>query len=383
MSKKLIIILSSVLSLVLLSIIGLIFLILNFGKLFSKNNTVPTYNIEVYKSIFLDTLIGKKTDDNMLLPTSELGTKEIEYSINNKKHKIIINVVDTTPPVSMIGKKYYHIRGTNFTILQDTYCGDNYDSHPKCEVIGDYDLDTLGTYKAKYIATDSSGNKFEKDFEIEVVEKSKEKMVYMSFDDVKKRVGDNKLLIDVSKWEEDIDWKQVKESGIDYAFIRLGTQKYSTKELLMDDYFEKNYKKAKENGIKIGVYFFTYADSKKEVEEHAKFVLNAIKDKEIDLGVVYDWECWELFNGMKISMHTLNEIKDTFMKKIKDAGYRPILYSSKYYLENVWTIKDEAVWLAHYTETTDYKGKYILWQFASNALVPGIDTDVDVNVYYE
>ena len=381
MRKKLIIIFISLLVVVLIGL-SLILLFSN-KKEIVNDNTIPTYDIEVYKDITLSELLNDNNVEDFKINTDKVDKYVLDYKYNNDTKSVMINVVDTTPPISMIGNKYYHLKGTNLTILDDTFCGDNYDDKPKCEVIGDYDLDKVGTYKAKYIATDKSGNKVEKDFEIEVVEKSKIEKTLISFDDVKAKVGDKKLLIDVSKWEEDIDWKKVKESGIEYVFMRLGTQKYSTKEMLVDTYFEKNYKGAKENGIKVGVYFFTYANSIKEAEEHAKFVVNTLKDKEIDLGVVYDWECWELFNGMNISIHTLNEIKDTFMNVIKENGYRPILYSSKYYLEKVWELKDEKVWLAHYTDKTDYKGEYIMWQFAENGTVPGIEKEVDVNVYYE
>ena len=384
MSKKLIIILSVVFVLLLSGLIYGAWVLINWHQFDIKDATleIPTYEVEVYDEVYLDDLVGKKTDENVLLSTDKLGKSFIEYTIDNIKYQIIVNVVDKEAPISMVGDKYYHLKGTNFTILDDTFCGDNFDKKPKCVVEGNIDTDKVGSYNAKYIATDKSGNKFEKNFIVEVVEKSKKEETRMPFEEVKEQVGNNKLLIDVSKWQKDIDWKTVKESGIDYVFIRLGTQKYSTKEMILDEYFEKNYIEAKENDIKVGVYFFTYAKTKEEVIDHANFIIENLKGKEIDLGVAYDWECWDIFNEMNISIHDLNEIKDEFMTIMKDNGYRPLLYSSKNYLERIWNVNTD-VWLAHYTKETNYKGDKVMWQFAENATIPGIEIKTDVNVYYE
>ena len=381
MSKKKIIIIVSIC--LLLIIIGIILFIAFIPKEVVKE-FVKEYEVEVYKDIDLKELLKEDIDDNKKIDTEKLGTYEYKYIDSKNEEKTIkVKVVDKTAPIVMLRDTYYHIKGTNFTILEDTMCADNYDDEPTCTVEGNYDLDTVGTYDAVYTATDSSGNKFTKKFKVEVEERKKAEETKIPFEEVKERAKDNKLLIDVSKWEKDIDWKRVKESGIDYAFIRLGTEKYNTDEMILDPYFEKNYKEAKENGIKIGVYFFTYAKSIKEVEIRANFVVDNLKDKEIDLGVAYDFECWDIYNSMHLSLHKLNNIKDRFMEIIKENGYRPVLYSSKNYLEEVWDVNTD-VWLAHYTEETNYKGDKLIWQFASNGVIPGIDTKtVDVNVYYE
>ena len=62
-----------------------------------------------------------------------------------------------------------------------------------------------------------------------------------------------------------------------------------------------------------------------------------------------------------------------------------MLYSSKYYLENVWLdYENSNIWLAHYIDETDYKGDYMLWQMTSSAKVPGItDNTVDIDILYK
>ncbi len=382
--KKIIILIIALLLFIPLLIVGIVLTVRTLSP-HDKNMIVlkdNVYEINVYDEIYLSKLVGKDISEDFLIDTNSLGKKEISYETKSGKNKkVTINIVDKEPPTIMIGNNYNHIHGTKLTIYDDIFCGDNYDKEVKCEIVGDYDIETLGTYKVKYVAVDSSGNKTEKNINFNVVEKPKKDYTLMPFEEVKKRVGDNKLLIDVSKWEENINWKKVKESGIDYAFIRLGTQKHNTKEMVLDAYFEKNYKEAIKNDIKVGVYFFTYAKDKEEILEHADYVLNHLKGKNIELGVALDWECWEEFNSKNISIRDLNEMGKAFLDKVEEAGYKPVLYSSKNYLENVWNI-DTNIWLAHYTEKTNYQGEKLIWQFASNGSVPGISSDVDVNVYY-
>ena len=386
MNKKKIIIISVILFIVLVGItITSIILLMPKNSTKEEKHIINTdYEVEVYTNITLKELLETNIKESIKIDTEKLGTKEYEYETQDgEKGTVKVKVVDKTPPMTMLGDTYYHIQGTNFTILEDTVCTDNYDANPKCEVICDADLSVEGVYDAKYKIEDSSGNTFEKDFKVQVVPRTKETKTEMSFEEVLERTKDHKLMIDVSKWEQDIDWKKVKDSGIEYAFIRLGTEKYNTNEMILDPYFEKNYKEAKANGIKVGVYFYTYAKTIEEVEIRANFVVENLKGKEIDLGVAYDFECWEVYNSLNLSLHKMNSIKDRFMEIIEDNGYRPILYSSKNYLEKMWDVNTD-VWLAHYTKETNYAGEKLMWQFASNARIPGITVKtVDVSVYYE
>ena len=104
--------------------------------------------------------------------------------------------------------------------------------------------------------------------------------------------------IDVSSFQKEIDWKKVKEDSVEFAYIRLGRRGATEGQLYMDDAFEKNYKGAKENGIKVGVYFFSQALDRKEILEEVQFVLDALKDKQLDLPIAYDCEEVLLEDGL-------------------------------------------------------------------------------------
>lgn len=340
--------------------------------------------VEVYSNHLLSEF-DEDVKDDYYIDTSEIKEYEIKYKTNNDKlKKVAVKVADTTPPYIGIGNKYTYIIGEKFTLLDSTFCGDNYDKNIDCTLIGEYDLNKEGTYNLKIKGEDKSGNIKEKDFTLYVMNKRKteSKKEKLSLDEINKRnIDDAELLIDVSKWQGEIDFEKVKKAGINYVILRLGTQKGIGLESKIDEKFEKNYEKATKAGLKVGVYYFSYAKNVKEARKQAEFVIETLKDKKIDLPVAFDWECWEYFNRMDISIQDLNELADIFLKTVEESGRNVMLYGSKNYLENVWNLNYD-IWLAHYTENTNYSGEKTIWQFANNALIPGIDGNVDINFYY-
>ena len=112
-------------------------------------------------------------------------------------------------------------------------------------------------------------------------------------------------------------------------------------------------------------------------------MIQNIGDYKLDLGVSYDWESWDYFNYLKLSYYNFNKVANTFLNHVKTSGYEAYLYSSKYYLENIWLESKYKVWLAHYTENTDYNGRYNMWQLMSNGSIDGIDGAVDIDIMYD
>ena len=165
--------------------------------------------------------------------------------------------------------------------------------------------------------------------------------------------------------------------------IRVGSQQGVQGEYILDPYFKKNIEKAIENNLKVGVYFYSYADSKKEAEHQANWVLKQIKDYEVVLPIAFDWECYNSFNQMELSLFGLNEVAEAFLERVEKKGYDGMLYGSKSYLDSIWKYHNYDVWLAHYTEKTDYDSDYVMWQLCQDGKIDGIDTTVDINVLYK
>ena len=105
---------------------------------------------------------------------------------------------------------------------------------------------------------------------------------------------DNCLIIDgidVSYWQKDIDWSKVKRQGIDYALLRIGyTGLDSPFSMNADSYFEQNYTQAREAGVMVGVYYYSCATSITEAQKEAKYVLELLNGRELDLPLVFDFE---------------------------------------------------------------------------------------------
>ena len=138
----------------------------------------------------------------------------------------------------------------------------------------------------------------------------------------------------------------------------------------------------KKYNIPVGLYFYSYANSKKQAIKDAKWIIKQIKDYDIDLPIAYDWEDWTNFNTYNVSFYELTEIANAFMNELKKSGYDSMLYSSKNYLENIWLETKYKTWLAHYTEETNYTKDYYLWQLCENGEIDGIDENVDIDIMY-
>ena len=349
--------------------------------------------VEVYElrkiSDFVSIENGNLVQDEVI-DTTQVGTFTYEFrytdtSSNEQTDHLTIQVKDTEEPLIGIGKTYSYLRGSSRGLDEIIMCADNYDAHPTCRIEGDYDLDTLGEYDVVYYAVDSSGNEAREPFTLKVVDKyDSTTRETITLEEAKNKYLKNDVTIgiDVSKWQGNIDWDKVKESGVTFAFIRLGTQTGPHQDSTLDSYFKQNVENAKKAGIQVGVYYYTYAGSKEEASTQASWVLEQLKDYELDLPVVFDWECYSYFNSFGVSLHDLNEIADTFLQEVKNNGYQSMLYASKNYLQKVWKYLDYPTWLAHYTENTDYEGDYQYWQFTDHGRIPGIQGNVDFDLGY-
>ena len=323
-----------------------------------------------------------------VLDTQELGKKTLSLKSDNDKlsYEIDYDVVDTTPPLIKGGSTVTATRGKSIDLTNSFLCGDYYDSNPKKTIEGSYNLNRNGTYSLTYIAEDSSGNKSTKDFTLKVVSPSSSsssssvKRDHISTFSDKHKTEGSKIGIDVSAWQGDINWSKVKDDGVEFAMIRIGYGHDSNNEMVMDKRFENNIKRAKEVGIPVGVYFYSYARNKEEAIEQAKWIIEKLNGEKLDLPIAFDWEEWSKFNTYKVSFKELSDIAYAFIDEVKKAGYDGSLYSSAYYLNNIWKDFDNT-WLAYWTDNNDYEKQYTMWQLGIGR-VNGIG-EVDIDILYD
>ena len=193
--------------------------------------------------------------------------------------------------------------------------------------------------------------------------------------------------IDVSAYQGDIDWKKVKEAGVDYAIIRLGYRGYESGKLVEDKFAKRNLEGAAEAGIPIGVYFFSQALSVEEAQEEAQFVLDMIDPYEVSMPVVFDWEHINnesaRTNGM--DPYVATDCAKAFLEVIDEAGYWPMMYFNSYQARKLFYL-DQLMqydfWLALYSDRMTFPYKVDMWQYTCTGTIPGIFGDVDVNVLF-
>lgn len=349
-------------------------------------------------SDFIEHLNGELLED-VTINTETLGEQKINFEFTNIKNKkrsreVTITIIDDIKP-QIHGKNVYTVYQNYQGDLTDLMLSvDNIDDHPQREIIGDYDLAKVGTYQLTYKITDSANNCAEKNFTLQVIAPPQDQGTNSSggssnlagedFDDLieQYKTAKTKIGIDVSQWQGEIDWKKVKQAGAEFALIRIGYQKGYDGELMLDPYFERNIKAANQLNLPVGVYFFSYAKSHADAEKQANWVLEKIKNYQVELGVTYDWENWGDYNAANMSIYTLNQVATAFLDHVKQAGYKSFNYGSKNYLDLFWNIKNHDTWLAQYYHKPTYEGDFSLWQMTDTGLIPGINGYVDIDVMY-
>lgn len=200
-----------------------------------------------------------------------------------------------------------------------------------------------------------------------------------------KEASYTKAGIDVSQWQGVIDWGKVKASGIDFVMLRVGFRGNTVGKIYEDTYFERNIKGALENGVEVGIYFYSMAKNEAEALEEAAWVCERIKGYNITYPVAFDLEEFDRNRLEGVSNVQLNKNADAFLKYVDSKGYTPSLYSSKCELYDRWDIARfnySEIWLAHWVEETDYTGRYGMWQYTDKGRVDGIGEYVDMNVAY-
>ena len=194
--------------------------------------------------------------------------------------------------------------------------------------------------------------------------------------------------IDVSKFQGKIDWKKVKADGVDYAFIRVGLRGYGSGALVEDEYFKENIEGAKKEGVKVGVYMFSEAINEEEAVEEAQFVLERIKDYDIELPVVLDVEdiAGEDGRNEALSKEELTGVCKTFFETVEKEGYHTMLYGNIKCLVSMVDLKqlkDRDIWYAFYNDDIYIPYEVAGWQYASDGSVDGISGDCDLNIFFK
>lgn len=199
--------------------------------------------------------------------------------------------------------------------------------------------------------------------------------------------------IDVSEWQGTINWAQVKQSDVDFAFVRIS---YGTG--YMDKKYDYNMEQAEKAGVPVGTYVYSLATSTSGALKEAQLAIEKMKGYKVSYPVVYDLEAP---SAQYLSPQEKSKMILTFCNEIKKAGYYPMLYCNAYWYKNHvdWSLLSGVdVWIASYGDRIQAPSSasysYSIWQATDGNSENGLNTtrgliagipasnDVDINFGY-
>ncbi len=193
--------------------------------------------------------------------------------------------------------------------------------------------------------------------------------------------------VDISKYQGYVDFNAVKRDGIDFVMLRLGQRGYSTGQLVLDDYFSDNIKRASDAGLEIGVTFFSQAVTLEEAEEEADFVLQYLEGQTIRYPVVFEMQHIEN-DSARIDILTKEEktqIAKAFLSKIEAAGYVGMIHADKEWLFddiNYSAVSNYGIWLKQMKDLPDYPYRFQMWKYTNVGAVEGIEGSVSLSISF-
>ena len=192
--------------------------------------------------------------------------------------------------------------------------------------------------------------------------------------------------IDVSKYQSNIDWEQVKTAGVKFVIIRIGYRGYGSGALVLDPMFEQHFTNARNAGLKVGVYFFSQAVNENEAREEAQGCAYVLNGRKLDYPIYFDTEASGGKNGRADGLGVEDRTKCAiaFCEEVKAQGYQPGVYASTLWFRkriDLNRLKSYSIWNAHY----NVAGSPIacdMWQGTCTARIPGYGGQIDVNISY-
>lgn len=192
--------------------------------------------------------------------------------------------------------------------------------------------------------------------------------------------------VDVSSHQQVVDWQQLKQAGVEFAFVRLGYRGYGSGELKQDEYALQNLAGAKAAGIAVGAYVFSQAITVAEAEEEARFALEILGDFRLDMPLVYDWEyVSEDARTAHMDKRTLTDCTLAYCRIVEAAGYEAMVYFNGsqardlLYLEE---LTEYRFWLAMYDISLPHPCRVDFWQYTNKGSLPGIEGNVDIDLMF-
>lgn len=212
---------------------------------------------------------------------------------------------------------------------------------------------------------------------------------YFDFETGELKNKNIKSVIDISTWQGDINFDEVVNSDlVDAIIVRIGFGSINGEPATLDNKFERNISEIKRLGIPYGIYFYGYAQNEEAAIVEANFVDEMIKKYELDLSfpIWYDAEITD-HDGVKYTKSLYKKVINKFIEKLNEKGYSEVGVYGNLNMLSTGTLSflpnKIPKWVAQYNTTCQYDKKYLGWQYSSRGVIPGINTNVDLNIFVE
>ncbi len=193
--------------------------------------------------------------------------------------------------------------------------------------------------------------------------------------------------VDLSKYNGTVDFNKLKESGVGFVMLRLGSRGYGTGKITLDEKFVEYAQNAQMAGIQIGAYFYSQAVNETEAVEEANYIVGAVSGFNVRYPIAIDIEKVEGDEARtdKLTSKERTAVVKAFCDTVKGYGHKPLIYASKEMLVaglDLEELKDYDVWLSDESIPTDYPYKFSMWQYNKKGSIDGITGDIDLDMCF-
>ena len=200
-----------------------------------------------------------------------------------------------------------------------------------------------------------------------------------------------RLGVDVSEHQGTVDWTALAGRNVEFAILRAGYRGYGEAGTLNEDIcFADNLRGTQENGIDIGIYFFSQATNTAEAEEEADFLIGLLRSyapENLALPVFYDWEHidYDYARTDDVTDETVTDCTVAFCERLREAGYDAGVYTFRFFAYHSYDlsrIKDYPLWIGAVGKNPDFYYGFDIWQRAVGGTLDGIEGKVDIDMIF-
>ncbi len=209
------------------------------------------------------------------------------------------------------------------------------------------------------------------------------KMVYYEGNKKISRLG-----VTLSAENGEVDFEDLKADGVDFVMLKVGARGYETGLITLDEAFVTNMQKAKEAGLKIGVYFCSQAVTVDEAVEEVEFISNQLIPYEITYPVAYRIEAvsYDAARTDILDKEKKTQMAETFLGEMEKAGHDVIIYADQnWLLTEVLTkelLDEYEIWLSDQSPVPKFPYRFQMWEYAQGETVLGVTGDISYTISF-